>query len=178
MESTDLGFLLLARDIIYGLAGIAVILLFHGFCLSRILLLSEINTRCSLTSGRYDAVYFHFYASFVALAGTHIAEILIWGAILLMTGLSNQLWEAVLFSGSCYTTLGMMANILPNSWRTLWFMIAFSGLFSLAWSTSAMLGMMNNYREAFLKKHQAYIESAVKKRKLRISDINKSGDPL
>jgi hypothetical protein len=66
----------------------------------------------------------------------------------------KDLIDAILFAGSCYTTLGFVEDILPNGWKSLAFFISFSGLFSLAWTTSIMIGMTNTYRETWkLKNH-------------------------
>jgi hypothetical protein len=40
-------------------------------------------------------------------------------------------------------------DILPNGSKSLAFIIAFSGLFSLAWTTSIMIGMTETYRKAW-----------------------------
>ncbi len=175
MDAFEISFFLVTRDVFFGLLGLAIILLFHGICLSRILLHSEISAQGNLSTGRYNAVFFHVYASFTVLAFAHICEIFLWGIMMLALGLTDKLWDAVIFAGSCYTTLGMVSNILPSTWRSLWFIIAFSGLFSLAWSTSAMTGMMKDFREAFLKKHQVSIQRAVAKRVQKCAKAPDSG---
>ena len=176
MDVVGFSFFLMTRDVLFGLSGLAFVLLFHGFCLSRILLLSEINAQTNLSCGRYNAVFFHVYVSFTALCFTHICEIFIWGTLMYAAGLAERLWDAIVCAGSCYTTLGMVPNILPNNWRSLWFIIAFSGLFSLAWSTSAMTGMMKDFRVAFVKKHQISIQRAVTKRQQKYARAAESKD--
>jgi hypothetical protein len=61
--------------------------------------------------------------------------------------------QALIFAGSCYTTVGFAADTLPDGWKSLAFFIAFSGLFSLAWTTSAMIGMTNAYKAAWNLKY-------------------------
>jgi hypothetical protein len=61
---------------------------------------------------------------------------------------------AIIFSGSCYTTVGFAPDSLPFGWKSLAFFIAFTGLFSLAWTTSVMINMTNVYRQAWSAKYK------------------------
>jgi hypothetical protein len=61
--------------------------------------------------------------------------------------------QALLFAGSCYTTVGFVSDVLPIGWKSLAFFIAFTGLFSLAWTTSVMIGMTNTYKSAWNLKY-------------------------
>ena len=72
--------------------------------------------------------------------------------MLMLLGLVLNPIEAILFAGSTYTTIGFISNIMPFEWKVLPLFIAFSGLFSVAWTTSIMIGMTNIYRDAWLKK--------------------------
>lgn len=80
-------------------------------------------------------------------------EILLWCFYLLMLGLVNDGVQALLFAGSCYTTVGFMEDLLPPGWKSLAFFISFTGLFSLAWTTSVMVGMTNVYKAAWNLKY-------------------------
>jgi hypothetical protein len=73
----------------------------------------------------------------------------------LALGLIDNAIQTLLFVGSCYTTVGFIGDILPEGWKSLACFISFSGLFSIAWTTSGMIGMTNSYKAAWnLKHHQ------------------------
>ena len=53
-----------------------------------------------------------------------------------------------MFSGSSYTTLGFAPNVFPPGWELVTVIIAVSGMFAFAWSTTVMLEMMKNFGRA------------------------------
>ena len=147
--------LLLIRDTFYGVFGLLLILLFHGSSINYIMLRFERLTIGNLKLKQYNRVFFHFYASFFFIALIHISEIVIWSLYVMTLGIMNDGVQTLLFVGSCYTTVGFIEDILPAGWKSLAFFISFSGLFSVAWTTSTMIGMINSYKAAWnLKHHQ------------------------
>ena len=56
--------------------------------------------------------------------------------------------SAFYFSGGAYTTYGSGDLYLPKNWRLLGFMIATSGLFTFAWTTGILIGVMNRFLNA------------------------------
>ena len=88
---------------------------------------------------------------FIALI--HIFEIAIWGHYLRMLGLIADPIQALLFAGSCYTTVGFIEDILPEGYKTIAFFIAFTGLFSLAWTTTILIDMTKAYKSAWNLKY-------------------------
>ena len=145
----------LIRDVLYGILGLILVLLYHGSAINFIILRFERLTNENLKSKQYNRVFFHFYASFFFIAIIHIIEIIIWTLYILALGLIDNAIQTLLFVGSCYTTVGFIGDILPEGWKSLAFFISFSGLFSIAWTTSGMIGMTNSYKTAWnLKHHQ------------------------
>jgi hypothetical protein len=86
------------------------------------------------------------YASIVLMIVSHLVEIGIWGLALYWSGLAKNLSEAVYFSGSTYTTLGYGSDILPDSQNAITAVIALSGMFSIAWTTSVLMTMLAGLR--------------------------------
>jgi hypothetical protein len=86
------------------------------------------------------------YASIVLMIVSHLVEIGIWGLALHWSGLAKNLSEAVYFSGSTYTTLGYGSDILPDSQNAITAVIALSGMFSIAWTTSVLMTMLGGLR--------------------------------
>ncbi|MBU3606457.1 MULTISPECIES: hypothetical protein [unclassified Polynucleobacter] len=146
-------FIPLITDIFFGILGLLIILVFHGSLLNHIIMRFEIKTDSNLKLGQYNRVFMHFYASFFFIALVHITEIILWSFFLLGLGLMKDGVEALLFAGSCYTTVGFQADTLPMGWKSLAFFIAFTGLFSLAWTTSGMFGMTDAYKKAWNLKY-------------------------
>jgi hypothetical protein len=66
----------------------------------------------------------------------------------------SQPLEALLFAGSCYTTVGFESDTLKEGWKSFAFFISFSGLFSLAWTTSIMIPMTTTYKKAWNQKYR------------------------
>jgi hypothetical protein len=147
-------YLALFQDILLGVVGMILILIFHGVLINTLLMHFENKTATNLVNKEYRWVFLHFYIAFSFIALIHIAEVLIWASFIYQLNLLGDGIDAILFAGSCYTTLGFVDDILPDGYKTLAFFIAFSGLFSLAWTTSIMIGMTNTYRETWkLKNH-------------------------
>jgi hypothetical protein len=142
-------FLALLYDILVGVGGVILILLFHGTLINHVLMRFENMTANNLVNKEYHWVFVHFYISFAFIALIHFSEILIWALIIHQLELLNNVNDAILFAGSCYTTLGLVSDILPDGSKSLAFIIAFSGLFSLAWTTSIMIEMTETYRKAW-----------------------------
>jgi len=49
--------------------------------------------------------------------------------------------------------MGFMEDILPEGWKMLAVIIAFSGMFAFAWTASVMISMTRNFRQAYTKLH-------------------------
>ena len=143
----------LLRDTLYGIFGLILILLFHGSAINFIMLRFERLTNGNLKSKQYNRVFFHFYFTFFFIALVHMIEIIIWTIYLLELDLIHDGIKTLIFVGSCYTTIGFVEDVLPNGWKSLAFFISFSGLFSMAWTTSVMIGMTNSYKTAWNLKH-------------------------
>ncbi len=85
------------------------------------------------------------YLSIALLVCSHLVEISIWGIALVLTDLVPNFYEAAFFSGSTYTTLGYGKELLPGSWDTITVIIALSGMFSIAWTTSCLISMLGSF---------------------------------
>lgn len=112
-------------------------------------IVQAIHNRCTLPlrRGRRGWLARPFlYASIVLMIVSHLVEIGIWGVALHWSGLANNFSEAVYFSGSTYTTLGYGKDILPDSKNAITAVIALSGMFSIAWTTSVLMTMLGGLR--------------------------------
>ena len=139
----------------YFLGGVMllVIMVFHGAILLQIAKRYEVKTYVLLAEKKYSEVEVCFYISVLCLFFTHLAEILLWGLALYAMNLLPALGQSILFSGSTYTAMGFMEDILPDGWKMLAVIIAFSGMFAFAWTASVMISMTKNFRQAYTKLH-------------------------
>ena len=144
----------LIKEILVGTALLLVVLIFHGSAINHVIMRFDRITTKNLANQQYNWVFYHFYFAFNSIALIHIFEVLLWAAFLMMLGLMGDALSAIIFSGSCYTTVGFAPDSLPYGWKSLAFFIAFTGLFSLAWTTSVMINMTNVYRQAWRAKFE------------------------
>lgn len=150
----DFPFLPLLRDSIWGITCLICILVFHGSAINHVYMRFERLTRQNLALHQYNRVFFHFYVTFVFLAMFHLIEILFWAVFIIGLGIMKAPIAAILFAGSCYTTVGFESDTLLEGWKSFAFFISFSGLFSLAWTTSIMIGMTTAYKNAWDQKYR------------------------
>jgi hypothetical protein len=136
-----------------GGAMLFIVMVFHGVLLLQIAKRYEVKTFVYLAEKKYSNVALCFYVSVLCLFLTHIAEILLWGFALFLFKLLPGLGQSILFSGSTYTAMGFMEDTLPDGWKMLAVIIAFSGMFSFAWTASVMISMTKNFRQAYTRLH-------------------------
>jgi len=135
-------------DIIFGSIMLLLILFFHGLSMAAIGEHYEWQSTRLLAARRFWLVEIVFYFSMIALMMTHVAEIGIWSYALYAAGLVDDLRKAIVFTGNTYTTVGYGQDIMPLGWKLLTTIIALSGMFAFAWTTSVLLNMMKMYQEA------------------------------
>ncbi len=120
--------------------------LFHGAGLHRILILHKRGER-RLLSGRPHLLgaALLFALSVFLMLSLHVFEILFFAGVLTKLGLILQAADAVYFCANAYTTLGYGNVDLGPYWRNISPIIAMSGLFTLAWTTSALVDVVSTH---------------------------------
>ena len=135
-------------DILFGSVMLLLILFYHGLSMAAIGEHYEWQSTRLLAARRFWLVEIVFYFSMIALMMTHVAEIGLWSYALYVSGLVGDMRHAIIFTGNTYTTVGYGQDILPVGWKLLTTIIALSGMFAFAWTTSVLLNMMKMYQEA------------------------------
>lgn len=130
------------RDAAFGMTFLAVILLSNTFFFIQIYFWFTRSCAKLQKVVPYQLIA-RFMAAVLLMSLVQLASILIWTTAIYSKGLIDDIRLAMLFSGSCYTTLGVFSDTLPDGWKSLAFYIAFSGLFSFAMATSAMMSMLS-----------------------------------
>jgi Ion channel len=81
------------------------------------------------------------WSVFLMLA-LHVVEIMIWAFVIIHTGFVKHAYDAIYYCANAYTTLGMGSLDIDKNWRNISPVIAISGLFTFAWTTSALVDVV------------------------------------
>lgn len=130
----------LAAAIIIGSVILVGLVLFHGAGIHWILTFHK-RGNLRLRSGRphiFSAVIL-FGAAVFLLLSLHIIGVLAWAFSLTHLGLISDAKNAVYFCANAYTTLGYGQVDLDPHYRIISPIIGISGLFTFAWTTSALV---------------------------------------
>jgi hypothetical protein len=125
---------------------LVLMVLFHGISLHKILVHFK-RRELRLQAGRphlWGAAFLFGWAIFLMLS-LHIMEIMAWSWALLRLGLIVHPADSLYFCANAYTTMGYGAVDLSVLWRNITPVIAISGLFTFAWTTSLLVNMVANY---------------------------------
>ena len=159
------------ENIAVGTVTLFIMLWLNVFFQRRIALNYEINARVNLSRGRYNRVFLNYFTSILYLILVQVLAIAAWALMLRIMDLVAQPVDALLFAGSCYTTIGIISDVMPTGWKMLALFIALSGLFSIALSTAVMLNMSPLFRFAWMKKHEKRIQKILEKKKVHLPNL-------
>ena len=151
--------------------GLLAALWINVFFLRRITINFEIRGRICLNRANPIGVFHHYFAAITYLMVVQILVIVLWGAALNGLALIKDPLDAIMFAGSCYTTMGIVTEVMPTGWKFIAIVIALSGLFAIALSTSAMINMSVLFRRAWLIKHATRIEAILQRENIEIPDF-------
>ena len=124
------------------------LVLLHGAGIHGILVLHMRRAR-RLRKGRprlFTAVFLFGWAVLLMLV-LHVVGFAFWAYALLLLGIVPRAYNAIYFSANAYTTLGFGNVDLTDHWRIIAPIIGISGLFTFAWSTSALASVVTAHRE-------------------------------
>jgi hypothetical protein len=127
---------------------LVLLVLVHGAGIHTILVLHMRRLR-KLRKGRprlLTAVFLFAWTVFLMLA-LHLAGVTLWAYAILFLGLVPRAYNAIYFSANAYTTLGFGSVDLAEHWRIIAPIMGISGLFTFAWSTSALANVAAAHRE-------------------------------
>jgi hypothetical protein len=125
---------------------LTLLAIFHGISLHKILVHFK-RRQIRLQAGRphlWGAAFLFGWAIFMMLS-LHVAEIVLWSVALSHLGLIVKAADSFYFCANAYTTMGYGTVDLSTQWRNITPVIAISGLFTFAWTTSSLVAMISNY---------------------------------
>jgi Ion channel len=128
-----------------GLGSITLVcmVLVHGSGIHWILVFHKRNER-RLWAGRphHSEATLLFGTSVFLMLSLHIFGVLVWAFVLAHLGLILKANDAIYFCANAYTTLGFGTVDIDPNWRNISPIIGISGLFTFAWTTSALVGVV------------------------------------
>ena len=133
-------------DLMFGGAVLLLIVMFHAFWIR--LIANGFRKRLESSRFRLSAWYADllFALTVNSLLVLHLAEILIWSAALILSGIIGDWSKAAYFAANAYTALGEPFS-LPHAWRILAPIMAISGIFSFAWTASVLVNLVDRYNQ-------------------------------
>ena len=124
------------------------LVLLHGTGLHGILVLRK-RRELRLRAGRPLLIKgLLLFASIIFLMlALHIVGFMLWAYALRLMGLVPDVYDAIYFCANAYTTLGYGNVDLGAHWRNISPIIAISGLFTFAWTTSALVDVVASHNK-------------------------------
>lgn len=153
------------------MVGLFLALWLNVYFLRYISITFEIRSRVCLSKHKPYGVFFSYFLAITSLMALQIIVIIYWGLALYGLSLIKDLKEAIIFAGSCYTTLGYAIQELPTGWKFIPIVIALSGLFAIALATASMISMSALFRQAWLLKHASKIREILKRENIEIPEF-------
>jgi hypothetical protein len=127
---------------------LVILVLVHGAGLHAILVFRTRNERrLRVGRPRLIAALLLFGCSVFLMLALHIGEFVIWAFALMSMGLIAQISDALYFCANAYTTLGYGSVDLGQHWRNIAPIMGISGLFTFAWTTSALVTVVATHRK-------------------------------
>ncbi len=152
------------------------LVLFHGIGIHRILVL-HVSGEKRLRKGRphvVQAVLLFGLAVFLLLL-LHLLEVVTWAFMLMNMGLVERAHDAIYFCANAYTTLGFGSVDINPQWRNISPIIGISGLFTFAWTTSALVSVVGGHNKLLEQLHEEREKQKEMRGKLRkaIGEVRK-----
>jgi len=157
--------LTLTAAILLGSVILVCLVLFHGTGVHYILEYHKAGV-VRLRQGRPHraAAIVLFGSAVFLLLSLHIAGVIAWSVILTNLGLIADAKDAIYFCANAYTTLGYGTVDLDPNYRIISPIIGISGLFTFAWTTSALVTVVQTHNALLDRLH----EERLKQKQLRL----------
>ena len=137
-----------APALLVGCAALLLCIAVQGSTVALVMGKLKPKLRALVVQNRSGMAHLLFFSCILTLLMSHLTQIMIWSWFLYWPGIMTNPHHAVLLSGSTYTTVGFVNDTLPERWQLLEVIMAVSGLFAFAWSTSIFYGLSQQiYRE-------------------------------
>jgi hypothetical protein len=137
-----------APALLVGCAALLLCIAMQGSTVALVMGKLKPKLRGLALQNRSGMAHLLFFSCILVLLMSHLVQIMIWSALLYWPGIMTNPHHAVLLAGSTYTTVGFANDTLPERWQLLEVIMAVTGLFAFAWSTSNLYALSQQiYRE-------------------------------
>jgi voltage-gated potassium channel len=140
------------EEIAWGLALIAITIVMHGLGTTWAILATEPSADPTRPD-RLGLGLVHIIGLALLLVALHLLEVLVWAGFFSWQGCFSTMSLSYYFALLDYTTLGSDFN-LPSRWRLLEGMIAICGLLTFAWTTSVLMGVIQQIQDRRVRRRQ------------------------
>ena len=133
-------------DIVYGGGILVAVVIVQAIGLR--LLNTHVDKR-SQTIQKQPAVWrveLLFGGAVFMLLGLHLVSVLLWSAAVVYGGVIPDWVQAARFAARSYTTIGSDHDV-PDEWHMLGPIIAISGMFTFAWTSSVLVNIVSECNE-------------------------------
>jgi hypothetical protein len=143
ISTIDLAFHNSVPQTAFGIFMIGLVLSIDGFAFTAIISFFRSSVGQKPHPSKVRSTFF-FVVCTQLLALTQLLSICIWALSVWMLGILPSWFTALHLSASSYTTLGDFPVKIADGWHMIPVFIAFSGLFSFAWSASSTMSMVSS----------------------------------
>jgi hypothetical protein len=156
--------------LVIGAFMLVFLVLLHGTGLHGILVLRK-RRELRLRAGppRLVKGIFLFASTIFLMLALHIVGFMLWAYALLLMGLVPHAYDAIYFCANAYTTLGYGNVDLGSHWRIISPIIGISGLFTFAWTTSALVNVVASHNK-LIEQLEIAREQEIRKRLTALKD--------
>src|SRR5277367_5070220 len=104
-----------------------------------------------------------FASTIFLMLALHIVGFMLWAYALRLMGSIPHVYDAIYFGANAYTTLGYGNVDLGAHWRNISPIIGISGLFTFAWTTSALVDVVASHNK-LIEQLEVAREQEIRKR--------------
>ena len=132
-QNTQIWVAIIAACLMLAVHAVAVLLIAAGF---------HVSNRFLMSKRIFGASFLSNFLAIILIIVVHLLEIVIWAYICVYLQVFPSNPKIFYFAGEMYTTVGYGNWDLPQEWKILPILIAFTGVFTVSMSGAALYTMM------------------------------------
>ena len=132
-QNTQIWIVLVATCLMLAVHAVAVLIIAAAF---------HVINRAMVERRIFGASFLSYFLAILLIILVHLVEIVIWAYICVYLQVFPSNPKIFYFAGEMYTTVGYGSWNLPQAWKILPILIAFTGVFAVSMSGAALYTMM------------------------------------
>jgi hypothetical protein len=140
------------KEVVFGLSVMSLVTLSNIYAFTEI----SLGYQRTLINRKFKSRHLEilrFMRYVMLLVIFQILSVGIWAVALVMSGFVKDWMAAVMLTASFFTSVGDAKVSLPTEWLLIPSLIAFTGLFSIAWASASTINMARSLSD-LLKEHR------------------------